>query len=122
LAQTGEGIKECELVQWFVKEGDMIDSFERVCEVQSDKATLEITSSFGGRVVKLHHATGAVVQVGEPLVDIETEGDAGSGSSDEGTAGGSDLAEASHAAGAAAALSPTAASPADSASARVRTS
>lgn len=48
LAQTGEGIKECELVQWFVSEGDTIEAFDRLCEIQSDKATLEITSSLSG--------------------------------------------------------------------------
>lgn len=48
LAQTGEGIKECELVQWFVGEGDSVEEFGRVCEVQSDKATFEITSPYAG--------------------------------------------------------------------------
>jgi hypothetical protein len=48
LAQTGEGIKECELVQWFVNEGDTVEEFTRVCEVQSDKATIEITSPYAG--------------------------------------------------------------------------
>jgi hypothetical protein len=37
LAQTGEGISECELLQWFAKEGDLIEEFDRLCEVQSDK-------------------------------------------------------------------------------------
>lgn len=73
LAQTGEGIKECELVQWFVKEGDSVEPFSRVCEVQSDKATVEITSPFAGIVKKLHHEPGAMVQVGEILADIESE-------------------------------------------------
>lgn len=48
LAQTGEGIKECELVQWFVAAGDAVEEFGRVCEVQSDKATIEITSPYAG--------------------------------------------------------------------------
>jgi hypothetical protein len=30
LAQLGEGIKECELVEWFVKEGDEVEEFGQV--------------------------------------------------------------------------------------------
>ncbi|RMZ52861.1 hypothetical protein APUTEX25_000980 [Auxenochlorella protothecoides] len=86
LAQTGEGIKECELVQWFVSEGDTIEAFDRLCEIQSDKATLEITSSLSGKVVKLHFEAGAMVQVGENLVSIETDEEAGDGDSDAGPA------------------------------------
>ncbi|GAB4821346.1 hypothetical protein N2152v2_008392 [Parachlorella kessleri] len=69
-----EGIKECELVQWFVKEGDAVEEFGRICEVQSDKATVEITSPFAGTVRHLHHQPGDVVQVGAVLADIHAEG------------------------------------------------
>jgi 2-oxoisovalerate dehydrogenase E2 component (dihydrolipoyl transacylase) len=71
LAQTGEGIKECELVHWFVAEGAPVEPFERVCEVQSDKASIEITSPFAGVVRRLRHAPGALVQVGDVLAEID---------------------------------------------------
>lgn len=48
LSIEGEGIKECELIQWFVKEGDAVEEFGRICEVQSDKASVEITSPYAG--------------------------------------------------------------------------
>eukprot|EP01027_Heterolobosea_sp_BB2_P025312 GEZU01038842.1.p1 GENE.GEZU01038842.1~~GEZU01038842.1.p1 ORF type:complete len:536 (+),score=172.90 GEZU01038842.1:116-1723(+) len=72
LADIGEGITEVEILKWFVKEGDTINAFDKVCEVQSDKATVEITSRFAGTVKKLHYTTGQLAQVGKPLIDIET--------------------------------------------------
>ncbi|CAG8795229.1 5031_t:CDS:2, partial [Cetraspora pellucida] len=69
----GEGIKECEIVQWFVKPGDQISEFEKICEVQSDKATVEITSRFTGTIKELHYQVGEMAKVGKPIVNIETE-------------------------------------------------
>lgn len=63
LADIGEGIAEVELMQWFVKQGDKIKAFDKICEVQSDKATVEITSRFDGTVVVVHHKEGDIVKV-----------------------------------------------------------
>ncbi|KAJ3025479.1 UNVERIFIED_CONTAM: hypothetical protein HDU68_007091, partial [Siphonaria sp. JEL0065] len=73
LADIGEGITECELIQWFVKEGDEIEQFSKICEVQSDKASVEITSRYDGVVRKLYYTQGDMARVGTPLVDIEME-------------------------------------------------
>lgn len=70
LAQTGEGIAECELLRWFVSEGDQVDEFQQLCEVQSDKATIEITSRFKGTVHQVHFAPGDIVKVGETLLKM----------------------------------------------------
>eukprot|EP01039_Chlorochromonas_danica_P002557 gene2557-2798_t len=72
LADIGEGIAEVELLKWFVKEGEKVKSFDRICEVQSDKATVEITSRYDGVIAKLHHSEGSIVKVGSALLDIET--------------------------------------------------
>lgn len=76
LADIGEGIAEVELLQWFVKEGDTVKQFDKLCEVQSDKATVEITSRYAGKITKVHHKAGDVVKVGSALVDIEQAGGA----------------------------------------------
>lgn len=47
----------------YIQEGDKVKSFDRICEVQSDKATVEITSRFAGVITKVHHAEGAIVKV-----------------------------------------------------------
>ncbi|GMN62382.1 hypothetical protein TIFTF001_031472 [Ficus carica] len=73
LAQTGEGIAECELLKWFVQEGENVEEFQPLCEVQSDKATIEITSRYKGRVGQIFYAPGNIVKVGETLLKMVVE-------------------------------------------------
>jgi hypothetical protein len=40
-----------------------VRSFDRICEVQSDKATVEITSRYDGFITKVYHREGDVVKV-----------------------------------------------------------
>lgn len=42
LADIGEGITECQVIQWFVKPGARVEQFDPICEVQSDKASVEV--------------------------------------------------------------------------------
>ena len=72
LADIGEGIAEVELLQWFVQEGDTVQQFDRICEVQSDKATVEITSRYDGNITSLEHVVGDMVPVGSPLLFLES--------------------------------------------------
>jgi 2-oxoisovalerate dehydrogenase E2 component (dihydrolipoyl transacylase) len=73
LADIGEGIAEVEVLQWFVKSGDEVKQFQNVCEVQSDKATVEITSRYDGVVTKVHYAVGDMAKVGSTLIDIDVD-------------------------------------------------
>ncbi|KAI1820239.1 2-oxoacid dehydrogenase acyltransferase [Xylaria intraflava] len=76
LADIGEGIVECEIIQWFVEPEARVEEFSPLCEVQSDKASVEITSRFAGVVKKLHYDAGEMAKVGKPFVDIDIVGDA----------------------------------------------
>ena len=38
----GLGITECQILSWSVKPGDRVRQFDKICEVQSDKASVEV--------------------------------------------------------------------------------
>lgn len=57
-----------------MKEGDRVSQFDSICEVQSDKASVTITSRYDGVIRKLHYDVDSIAFVGKPLVDIETDG------------------------------------------------
>jgi 2-oxoisovalerate dehydrogenase E2 component (dihydrolipoyl transacylase) len=44
------------------QEGDSVAEYDQLCEVQSDKATVEITSQYAGKVARLRHQPGDMVQ------------------------------------------------------------
>ncbi|KAL7274807.1 hypothetical protein RUND412_002282 [Rhizina undulata] len=73
LADIGEGIRECEVIQWFVEPEARVEQFDKLCEVQSDKASVEITSRYDGVIKKLHYEAGDMAIVGKPLVDIDIQ-------------------------------------------------
>lgn len=57
--------------------GARVEEFDKLCEVQSDKASVEITSRFTGVIKKLHYDSDDMAVVGRPLVDIDIQGDVG---------------------------------------------
>ncbi len=75
LPDIGEGIVECEVVEWKVKEGDIIAEDQVVVDVSTDKAIVEIPSMYHGKVTRLYHGEGDIAQVHTPLFAIELEGE-----------------------------------------------
>ncbi|UTR11028.1 2-oxo acid dehydrogenase subunit E2 [Evansella sp. LMS18] len=95
MPDIGEGIHEGEIVKWEVKEGDEIKEDDVLCEVQNDKAVVEIPSPVEGTVKKIHIEEGTVTTVGTVIITFETDqeppADAHGGGDDEAeTAGGED--------------------------------
>ncbi|KAJ8670626.1 hypothetical protein QAD02_001885 [Eretmocerus hayati] len=76
LTDIGEGIREVTVKEWFVKPGDKVEMFDNICEVQSDKASVTITSRYDGIVRNLHYKLDEMCLVGSALIDIEIEDDA----------------------------------------------
>jgi len=76
LADIGEGIAEVQITEWFVKEGDTVKEMDNLCAVESDKASVELTSPFSGKIAKIYHKVQETVKVGAPICDITTAGGA----------------------------------------------
>jgi pyruvate dehydrogenase E2 component (dihydrolipoamide acetyltransferase) len=92
LPDIGEGIHEGEIVSWQVKPGDEIKEDDVLCEVQNDKAVVEIPSPVDGKVLELKVDEGTTTTVGEVILTIddgsgEDTGSEGSSDQKEGTEG-----------------------------------
>lgn len=75
LPDIGEGIVECELVEWRVQEGDPITEDQPVADVLTDKALVEITAMHTGVVTRLYCQQGDMAKVHQPLFEIEVADD-----------------------------------------------
>ncbi|MFI8686435.1 dihydrolipoamide acetyltransferase family protein [Rossellomorea sp. NPDC077527] len=74
LPDIGEGIHEGEIVKWFVKPGDKVEEDDVLCEVQNDKAVVEIPSPVAGTVEELLVDEGTVAVVGDTLIKFDAPG------------------------------------------------
>ena len=72
LPDIGEGIVECEIVEWLVQEGDSIKEDQPVVDVMTDKALVQIPAKEDGVVAKLYYAKGDIAKVHEPLFAIDS--------------------------------------------------
>lgn len=74
LPDIGEGIHEGEIVKWFVKPGDKVQEDDVLCEVQNDKAVVEIPSPVTGTVEEVLVGEGTVATVGQVLITFDAPG------------------------------------------------
>jgi 2-oxoisovalerate dehydrogenase E2 component (dihydrolipoyl transacylase) len=74
LPDIGEGIVECEIVEWLVSEGDTIVEDQAVCDVMTDKALVQIPAKYDGVVEKLYYQKGEIAQVHSPLFQMRLAG------------------------------------------------
>ncbi|MDO3639847.1 biotin/lipoyl-containing protein, partial [Mycolicibacterium arseniciresistens] len=68
----GEGLADATVTAWHVAVGDDVELNQTLCTVETNKAEVEIPSPYAGRIVALGGAAGDTLDVGAPLVRIET--------------------------------------------------
>lgn len=74
MPDIGEGIHEGEIVKWFVKPGDKIQEDDVLCEIQNDKAVVEMPSPVEGTVEEIVVEEGSVAVVGDVIIRIDAPG------------------------------------------------
>ncbi|MGV8959945.1 MAG: dihydrolipoamide acetyltransferase family protein [Stenotrophomonas sp.] len=75
LPDLGEGLPDATIVEWFVKEGDVIRLDEPLVSMETAKAVVEVPSPFSGKVLKLAGAAGDIVVTGHLLAQVELDPD-----------------------------------------------
>ena len=76
LPDIGEGIVECEIVEWLVAEGDSVKEDQPICDVMTDKALVQIPAVHDGVISKLYYAKGDIAKVHAPLFAMDVDGEA----------------------------------------------
>ncbi|MBU76643.1 dihydrolipoyllysine-residue acetyltransferase [Pseudoalteromonas sp. APAL1] len=76
LPDIGEGIVECEIVEWLVAEGDAVKEDQPICDVMTDKALVQIPAVHDGVISKLYYAKGDIAKVHAPLFAMDVDGEA----------------------------------------------
>lgn len=92
LPDIGEGTAEAELVAWHVEIGDLVAEDEPLCDVMTDKATVEVTAPFSGKVIERSGTPGDMLPVGGVILLFDVEGEAAEASTGPASAGSTPIA------------------------------
>jgi pyruvate dehydrogenase E2 component (dihydrolipoamide acetyltransferase) len=76
LPELGENIESGDVLKVLVSVGDVITANQPVLELETEKATIEVPSPFGGTVKSVHVKEGEKLKVGELILTIEERGEA----------------------------------------------
>jgi pyruvate dehydrogenase E2 component (dihydrolipoamide acetyltransferase) len=71
LPNLGDGVDSGDILDVLVKEGDQIAKDQGILEIETGKATLQVPSTFAGRVTKVHVAAGQSIKPGAVLLTLD---------------------------------------------------
>ncbi len=69
----GESVSEAVLIKWHKNDGDLVKTDEPLCELETDKANVDVPSP-GAGVFKRGVAEGAKVRIGQTIASIDPNG------------------------------------------------
>jgi 2-oxoglutarate dehydrogenase E2 component (dihydrolipoamide succinyltransferase) len=75
LPKMGESVVEATLTKWLKEEGESIEVDDIVVEIATDKVDSDVPSEVSGVLIEKKFAENEVIQVGEVMAVIQTEGD-----------------------------------------------
>ncbi|QWV94140.1 2-oxoglutarate dehydrogenase complex dihydrolipoyllysine-residue succinyltransferase [Geomonas oryzisoli] len=70
---VGESVYEAVIARWLKKNGDVVSKDEALCEIETDKITLEVTSEADG-VLSITVPEGETVKIGAVIGSIDARG------------------------------------------------
>ncbi|GII58759.1 dihydrolipoamide acetyltransferase component of pyruvate dehydrogenase complex [Planotetraspora thailandica] len=73
LPDVGEGLLEAEIVKWHVAAGDPVKINQTIVEIETAKAVVELPCPFEGTVSALMVDEGQTVDVGTPIIAVQTD-------------------------------------------------
>lgn len=75
MPQLGESVVEGTVTKWLVDEGDQIEEFDALLEVNTDKVDTEVPAPASGVLLKIYVPEGQTVQAGTLLAAIGEQGE-----------------------------------------------
>ncbi len=71
LPDLGEGLPDAEIVEWHVKEGDVVIEDHPMVSMETAKAVVDVPCPYSGTITKLHGQPGDVIDTGAVLVEFD---------------------------------------------------
>ena len=75
MPQLGETVAEGKIVKWFKQAGDAISPGDNLFEIETDKTSMEVPATFGGKLSEINFQVGDVAKVGAVVAVILGEGE-----------------------------------------------
>ena len=71
LPELGDGIESGDVLEIFVAVGDIISEGQDIVEMETDKATVPVPASVGGKVTKILVNEGDTIAIGGAILEVE---------------------------------------------------